>query len=67
MDVPDSPFTLWVGGDDAPWIGPVESVRDQLEALGKQVDYNEFPGAPHVIPELANGVEIVDVLDAARP
>ena len=67
VDVPDIPFTLWVGGGEAPWIGPVESVRDQLEALGKRVVYQVVPGAPHVIPELTDGVEIFDVLDAARP
>ena len=56
--VPDIPFTLWVGGDDAPWIAPMEALRDHLTALGRQVSYSVFPGAPHVIPDLTDGVEI---------
>ena len=65
--VPDIPFTLWVGGDDTPWIGPMEAARDHLTGLGRQVTYAVFPGSPHVIPELTDGVEIFDILDAARP
>ena len=65
-DVKNIPFTLWVGGADTPWIAQMEVARDVLEELGKDVTYAVFQDAPHVIPELTDGVEIFDVLDAAR-
>ena len=65
--VTDLPFTLWVGGADVPWIAPMEATRDALTALGATVRYEVFEGAPHVIPELTDGIEIFDALDAARP
>ncbi len=66
-NVGDIPFTLWVGGADTPWITPMEATRDELSSLGRDVTYLVFEGAPHVIPDLTDGVEIFDVLEAARP
>ena len=64
--VGDIPFTMWVGGADTPWIAPGQETFDRLVDLGKEAFFEIIEGAPHVIPELTDGVEIFQALEAAR-
>ncbi len=60
------PIRMFVGGADLPWIEPMEQTRDALLALGADVTLEVVAGAPHFIPELADGVVLFDVLDRLR-
>jgi pimeloyl-ACP methyl ester carboxylesterase len=60
------PVRMFVGGEDATWIGPMEDTDAALLASGGDVELEIVPGAGHIIAELSNGVRIFDELDAAR-
>lgn len=60
------PVTMFVGGDDTGWIGPMTETRDRLEELGGTVTLEIREGEGHVMQSLADGVEIFEVLDSAR-
>lgn len=61
------PVRLFVGGADERWVAPVREAAAGLEALGGDVVLEVVPGAPHFIPELADGEVLFDTLEAVRP
>jgi pimeloyl-ACP methyl ester carboxylesterase len=60
------PVRMFVGGEDATWIGPMEDTEEALVALGGDVGLEIVPDEGHIIGSLSDGVRIFDELDAAR-
>ncbi|NOX31025.1 MAG: hypothetical protein GXP35_13410 [Actinobacteria bacterium] len=61
------PVTLWVGANDGQgWIDGANSTADRLAASGAIVSVNVVPDEGHIIAGLTGGVEISEVLEAAR-
>ena len=60
------PVRMFVGGEDATWIAPMEDTEAALLALDGDVELEIVPGEGHIIGSLGDGVRIFDELDAAR-
>jgi len=61
------PVTLWVGANDGQgWIDGANSTADRLAASGATVTVNVVPDEGHIIAGLNGGVELGEVLEAAR-
>jgi len=61
------PVTLWVGANDGQgWIDGANSTADRLAVSGATVTVNVVPDEGHIIAGLNGGVEISEVLEAAR-
>ena len=60
------PVRMFVGGEDATWITPMEDTEAALLALDGDAELEILPGEGHIIGSLSDGVRIFDELDAAR-
>lgn len=65
-DLSEVPVRMFVGGNDAAWIEPMQSTADTLAVLGGDATLEVIAGAGHIIGPLRDGVRIFDELDANR-
>jgi len=61
------PIAMWVGGNDTTWLDRMTETRDLLASLGADVQFDVREGEGHVMPSMADGVDLYDFLETARP
>jgi len=61
------PIHMFVGEADTNWVPPMQEAFDTLNELGGKVTFEIRAGEGHVMRSLSDGVEVFDLLDAARP
>lgn len=60
------PIAMWVGGNDPAWLDRMTEARDLLSSLGADVQFDVREGEGHVMPSMADGVDLYDFLETAR-
>ncbi len=64
--IAEIPVSMFVGGEDPGWIGPMTTTRDTLESLGASVSLEIREGEGHIMSSLADGVDVFTFLDSQR-
>lgn len=65
-EIGDMPVSMFVGGNDEPWIEGSERALGVLEGNGADVTYEVLPGEGHLLNSLRGGDRVFEFLNLAR-